>query len=75
MGKVMARVPVSWAVPSSFVGIKCAILQNQSTMMALKPLDGGKLTIKSMDKLSHGPSGIGKGCNKPPCILLNVRFC
>jgi hypothetical protein len=31
--------------------------------------------MKSMDTLSHGPSGIGKGCNKPTWFLLNVRFC
>jgi hypothetical protein len=41
---------------TSFVGMKCAILLNQSTttMMASNPLDGGKLTMKSMDTLSHG---------------------
>ncbi len=63
---------VSWAVASSFVGMKCAILLNRSTttMMASNPLDGGKLTMKSMDTLSHGPSGIGKGCNKLTCFLL-----
>jgi len=45
------------------VGMKCAILLNRSTttMMASKPLDGGKLTMKSMDTLSHDPSRIGKG--------------
>jgi hypothetical protein len=59
------------------VGMKCAILLNRSTitMMASKPFDGGKLTMKSMDTLSHGPSGIDKGCNKPTCFLLSVRFC
>jgi hypothetical protein len=64
-------------VVSSLVGMKCAILLNQSTttMMASKPLDGGKLTMKSMDTLSHDPSGIGKGCNNPACFLLNVQFC
>jgi hypothetical protein len=36
-------------------------------------LEGGKLTIKSINTLSHGPSGIGKGCNKPACFLLRVR--
>jgi hypothetical protein len=29
--------------------------QSTTTMMASKPLDGGKLTMKSMDTLSHGP--------------------
>jgi hypothetical protein len=37
-------------------------------MMASNPFEGGKLTIKSIDTLSHGPSGIGKGCNKPACV-------
>ncbi len=71
------NLPVSWAVASSLVGMKCAILLNQSTttMMASNPLDGGKFTMKSMDTLSHGPSGIGKGCNKPACFLLRVQFC
>jgi hypothetical protein len=57
--------------------MKCAILLNRSTttMMASKPLDGGKFTMKSMDTLSHGPSGISKGCNKPTCFLLNIQFC
>ncbi len=66
-----------WAVASSFVGMKCAILLNRSTttMMASKPLDGGKFTMKSMDTFSHGPWGISKGCNKPACFLLSVRFC
>jgi hypothetical protein len=56
--------------------MKCAILLNRSTttMMASNPLDGGKLTMKSMDTLSHDPSRIGKGCNKPVCFLLRVQF-
>jgi hypothetical protein len=59
------------------VGRKCVILLNRSTttMMASKPLDGGKLTMKSMDTLSHSPSGIGNGRNNPTCFLLSVRFC
>ncbi len=71
------NLPVSWAVASSFVGMKWAILLNWSTttMMASNPLDGGKLTMKSMDTLSHGLLGISKGCNKPACFLLKVRFC
>jgi hypothetical protein len=71
------NLPVSWVVALSLVGMKCAILLNRSTttMMASKPFDGGKLTMKSMDTLSHGPSGIGKGCNNLACFLLNVRFC
>jgi hypothetical protein len=57
--------------------MKCAILLNRSTttMMASNPLDGGKLTMKSMDTFSHDPPGIGKGCNKFVCFLLKVRFC
>jgi hypothetical protein len=58
----------------SLVGMKCAILLNRSitTMMASKPFDGGKLTMKSMDTLSHGPLGIRKGYNKPAYFLLSV---
>ncbi len=44
------------------------------TMIASNPLDGGKFTMKSMDTLSHGPSGIDNGHNNPTCFLLNVRF-
>jgi hypothetical protein len=51
----------------SLVGMKCAILLNRSTttMIASNPLYGGKLTMKSMDTVSHGPSGIGNGNNNP----------
>jgi hypothetical protein len=54
--------------------MKCAILLNQSTttMMASKPLDGGKLTMKSMDTLSHNPLRIGNGPNNPAYFLLTV---
>jgi hypothetical protein len=47
--------------------MKCTILLNRSTttMMASNPLDGGKLTMKSMDTLSHDPSGIGKVVTNP----------
>ncbi len=74
---VKNNLPVSWAVALSLVGMKCAILLNRSTttMIASNPLDGGKLTMKSMDTLSHSPSGIGNGCNNPTCFLLSVRFC
>ncbi len=56
------------------LGMKCVILLNRSTttMMASKPLDGSKLTMKSMDTLSHDPLRIGKDCNKPACFLLSV---
>jgi hypothetical protein len=71
---VKNNLPVSWAVALSLVGMKCAIFLNQSTttMIESNPLDGGKLTMKSMDTLSHGPSGIGNGRNNPACFLLNV---
>jgi hypothetical protein len=57
-----------------FNGMKCAILLNQSTttMITSNPFDGGKLTMKSMDTLSHGPLGIGNGCNNLVYFLLNV---
>jgi len=64
-------------VALSLVGMKCAILLNQSTttMITSNPLDGGKLTIKSMDTFSHIPSGISNGRNNPIYFLLNVQFC
>jgi hypothetical protein len=64
-------------VALSLVGMKCAILLNRSTttIMASKPLDEGKLTMKSMNTLSHGPSGMGNGPNNPVCFLLNTQFC
>jgi hypothetical protein len=42
---VKNNLPVSWAVAFSLVGMKCAILLNQSTttMIVSNPLDGGKL--------------------------------
>jgi len=68
---------VSWAVALSLVGMKCAILLNRSTtiMITSNPIDGGKLTMKSMDTLSHDPLGIGNGHNNLICFLLNVKFC
>jgi len=58
----------------SLVGMMCAILLNQSTttMIASNPFDGGKLTMKSMDTLSHGPLGIGNGHNNHVYLLLSV---
>ncbi len=60
-----------------FSGMKCDILLNQSTttMFALNPFDGGKLTMKSMDTFSHGRSKIGNDHNNLVCFLLNVQFC
>jgi hypothetical protein len=54
------------------MGMKCAILLNQSTttMMASKPLDGGKFTMKSMDTLSHRLLRIDNGCNNPICFFV-----
>jgi hypothetical protein len=68
------NLPVFWVVALSLEGMKCVILLNQSTttMIASNPLDGGKLTMKSMDTLSHGPSRIDNGHNNPACFLLNV---
>jgi len=70
------NLPVSWAVVLSLAGMKCAILLNRltTTMMASKPLEGGKFTMKSMDTLSHGPSGMGNGRNNPACFLLTTQF-
>jgi hypothetical protein len=71
---VKNNLPIYWAVALSLVGMKCVILLNRSTttMIASNPLDGGKLTMKSMDTFSHGPSGIGDGYNNHICFLLNV---
>jgi hypothetical protein len=44
-------------------------------MIASKPLDGGKLIMKSMETLSHSLLGIGNGHNNPVYFLLKVRFC
>jgi hypothetical protein len=74
---VKNNLPVSWVVVFSLVGMKCAILLNQSTttMIASNPLDGDKLTMKSMDTLSHSPFGMGNGCNNSIYFLLNIQFC
>jgi len=71
------NVPFFWVMALSLVGMKCAILLNQSTttMIASNPIDGGKLIMKYMDTLSHGPLKIDNGHNNPTCFLLNVRFC
>jgi hypothetical protein len=49
----------------SLVGMKSAILLNQSTttMIVSNPFDGDKFTIKSMDMISHGPLRICSGRN------------
>ncbi len=74
------NLPISWVVAVSLVGMKCAILLNRSTttMIASNPLDGGKLTMKSMDTLSHDLSEINNGrhnfvgkSSKSSHILLN----
>jgi hypothetical protein len=71
---VKNNLPVSWAMAFSLVGMKCAILLNQSTttMVASNPFDGGKLTMKSMHTLSYDPSGIGNGRNNPAYFLLSI---
>jgi hypothetical protein len=71
---VKNNLPVSWVVAFSLVGMKCAILLNRSTttMIASNPLNGGKLTVKSMDTLFHGHSGIGNSYNNLACFLLSV---
>jgi hypothetical protein len=47
---VKNNLPIFWVMAFSLVGMKCAILLNQSTitMIESNPLDGGKLTMKSM---------------------------
>jgi hypothetical protein len=68
---------ISWAMALSLMGMKCGILLIQSTitMITSNPLDGGKFTMKSMDKISHGPSGIGSSYNNHVCFLLSAQFC
>jgi hypothetical protein len=39
---------------------------------ASNPLNDDKLTMESMDTLSHGPSRICNGHNNPTCFSLNV---
>jgi hypothetical protein len=39
-------------------------------MIASNPLDGGKLTMKSMDTFSHGPWKIGNSRNNPTCFFI-----
>jgi hypothetical protein len=65
---------VFWAMALSLVGMKCAILLNQctTTMITSNPFDDGKLTMKSMDTFSHGPSGISNGRNNLAYFLLSV---
>jgi hypothetical protein len=41
-------------------------------MIASNPLDGGKLTMKSMDTLSHDPSRIDNSHNNLACFLLSI---
>jgi hypothetical protein len=69
------NLPVSWGVAFSLVKMKCPILLNQSTttMITSNPFDGGKLTMKSMDTLSHGPLGISNGRNNHACFLLSDK--
>jgi hypothetical protein len=71
---VKKNLPISWVMALSLVGMKCAILLNQSTttMIASNPFDGGKFTMKSMDTLSHGPLRIKNGHNNHAYLLLNV---
>jgi hypothetical protein len=57
-----------------WVSIRHNVL-GEAMMFESNPLDGGKLTMKSIDTLSHGPSGIGNGRNNPACFLLSVQFC
>jgi len=62
---VKNNLPVCQAMALSLVGMKCAILLNQptTTMIASNPLDGGKLTMKSMDTFSHSLSKTDNGRN------------
>jgi len=71
---VKNNLPVFWAVTLSLVGMKCVILLNRSTttMIASNPLDGGKLTMKSIDTLSHRPLEISNDRNNLACFLLSV---
>jgi len=61
----------------SLVGMKCVVLLNQytTTMIASNPFDGGKLTMKSMDTLSHNYLRINNGHNNLTCFFFGVQFC
>jgi len=56
------------AVAGSLVGMKCAILENLSTITKT-PEDpegvSGKSVRKSIDMSSHGAAGVGNGCRSP----------
>jgi len=62
---VKNNLPISWVLAFSLVEMKCAILLNRSTttMITSNPLDGGKLTMKATDTLSHDLLRIGNSCN------------
>jgi hypothetical protein len=70
------NLPLSWVVAFFLVGMKCAILLNRftTTMITSNPLDGGKLTMKSMDTLSHGPLKIGNNHNNPICFFIECSI-
>ena len=69
-----------WVVPSAVtlvvVGQKCAIFVSRSiqTRMALKPLEGGSSTMKSIDTELHAEGGISKGCSRPCGLWWGVLF-
>ncbi len=65
------NLPVSWVMALSLVGMKCVVLLNQytTTMIASNPFDGGKLTMKSMDTLSHNYLRINNGHNNLTCFF------
>ncbi len=71
---VKNKLLVFWVITLSLVGMKFAMLLNQftTTMITSNPFDGGKFTMKSIDTLSHGPSGIGNDRNNHVYLLLNV---
>jgi hypothetical protein len=43
-------------------------------MITSNPFDGGKLTMKAMDTLSHGLSRIGNSCNNLTYFLWVFDF-
>ncbi|MFS7993515.1 hypothetical protein Hanom_Chr12g01095061 [Helianthus anomalus] len=68
---------VSAAVTSVGAGMNVPYLENLSTttMMLPDPSDFGKQVMKSIEMLSQGPFGIGKGSNKPLGWCCSILSC
>lgn len=65
-------IVVSRAEGVPTMGRKCAIFERRSTMMRMvvKPSEGGRSTIKSMETSAHGRSGMGRGLSSSQDLAL-----